>query len=88
MPLGPVRTIAEVAAWEQARSRGFFAEVEHPEAGRLEYPTAPYLFSETPWREERPAPLLGQHNDEIYCERLGYSRRDLARLSAAADGNL
>jgi crotonobetainyl-CoA:carnitine CoA-transferase CaiB-like acyl-CoA transferase len=83
VPLGPVRTVAEVMAWEQARARGFFAEVEHAEAGRLEYPTAPYLFSETPWRAERPAPLLAQHNDEVYCSRLGYSRRDLARLCAA-----
>jgi CoA:oxalate CoA-transferase len=82
-PVGPVRTVAEVMAWEQARRRGFFAEIEHPEAGRLEYPTAAYRASETPWRAERPAPLLGQHNDEVYCRRLGHPRRDLARLSAA-----
>jgi CoA:oxalate CoA-transferase len=83
VPLGPVRTVAEVMAWEQARERGFFAEIEHPEAGRLEYPTTSCRFSETPWQAERPAPLLGQHNDDIYCGRLGYSRRDLARLAAA-----
>jgi crotonobetainyl-CoA:carnitine CoA-transferase CaiB-like acyl-CoA transferase len=83
VPVGPVRSVAEVMAWEQARQRGFFAGIEHPEAGRLEYPTAAYQFSETPWRVERPAPLLGEHNDEIYCGRLGYSRRDLVRLSAA-----
>jgi CoA:oxalate CoA-transferase len=83
VPAGPVRTVADVMAWEQARHRGFVTEIEHPEAGRLEYPTAAYLFSETPWRAERPAPLRGEHNDEIYCGRLGYSRRDLVRLSAA-----
>jgi CoA:oxalate CoA-transferase len=83
VPVGPVRTAADVMAWEQARQRGFFADIEHPEAGRLEYLTAAYQFSETPWRAERPAPLLGEHNDEIYCGRLGYSRRDLVRLSAA-----
>jgi crotonobetainyl-CoA:carnitine CoA-transferase CaiB-like acyl-CoA transferase len=83
VPAGPVRTVADVMGWEQARQRGFFAEIEHPEAGRLEYPTAGYLFSETPWRAERPAPLLGQHNDEVYCGRLGCSRSDLVRLSAA-----
>jgi crotonobetainyl-CoA:carnitine CoA-transferase CaiB-like acyl-CoA transferase len=83
VPVGPVRTVAEVMAWEQVRQRGFFAGIEHPEAGRLEYPTAAYQFSQTPWRGERPAPLLGEHNAEIYCGRLGYSRRDLVRLSAA-----
>jgi crotonobetainyl-CoA:carnitine CoA-transferase CaiB-like acyl-CoA transferase len=83
VPVGPVRTVAEVMAWPQARQRGFFAEIEHPEAGRLEYPTVAYRFSKTPWRAERPAPPLGQHNEEVYCGRLGYSRRDLVRLAAA-----
>ena len=83
VPLGPVRSIAEVIAWPQARQRGFIAEIEHPEAGRLEYPTAAYRFSKTPWRAERPAPLLGQHNEEVFCGWLGHSRCDLARLFAA-----
>ena len=84
VPAGPVRTVAEVANWEQARQRGFFAELDHPQAGRLEYPTAAYRMSETPWRGERPAPLLGEHNEQIYCRRLGYSREELAGM--AADG--
>jgi len=81
-PAGPVRNVAEVRAWEQAKARGFFAEIEHPEAGAQVYPTAPYRFSKTPWAGS-PAPLLGQHNQEVYCGRLGYSREDLARLAAA-----
>jgi len=35
---------------------------------------------------ERPAeraPLLGEHNEALYCEEMGLSRRDLARLRAA-----
>jgi CoA:oxalate CoA-transferase len=83
VPIGPVRTAAEVAEWPQARERGFFAELEHPIAGQLEYPTAGYKLSETPWQGQRPAPLLGQHNEEIYCGRLGYSREDLAKMAAA-----
>jgi crotonobetainyl-CoA:carnitine CoA-transferase CaiB-like acyl-CoA transferase len=81
-PAGPVRNVAEVRAWEQAKARGFFAEIEHPEAGAQVYPTAPYRFSKTPWAGSS-APLLGQHNQEVYCGRLGYSREDLARLAAA-----
>ncbi len=82
-PVGPVRTVAEVMAWPQARQRGFFAEIEHPEVGRLEYPTAAYRFSETPWRAERPAPLLGEHNESVFCGKLGHARADLVRLRAA-----
>jgi crotonobetainyl-CoA:carnitine CoA-transferase CaiB-like acyl-CoA transferase len=81
-PIGPVRNVAEVQAWKQARQRGFFQEVEHPEAGTYEYAGSACQFSESPWALG-PAPLLGQHNEEIYCERLGYERPELARLAAA-----
>ena len=80
-PAGPVRDVAEVRAWEQARAREFFALIEHPEAGTQVYPTAPYRFSKTPW-VGRAAPLLGEHNREVYCEGLGHSPQELARLAA------
>jgi len=78
-PSSPIRNVAEVRDWEQARARGFFVELDHPEAGVQVYPTAAYKFSETPWAGTR-APLLGEHNREIYCDRLGYSQQDLERL--------
>ena len=46
----------------QPRSRGFFREIDHPRAGRLQHPTTPYRFSKTPWVGTR-APLLGEHDD-------------------------
>ncbi len=82
-PIGPVNTIEEVVDSEQLASRGFFVEVEHPEMGKTRYPSAPYKFSLTPWRVERPAPLLGQHNEEVYCGRLGYTRRELVKMREA-----
>jgi CoA:oxalate CoA-transferase len=80
VPLSPVRSTEDVFNWQQSQERGFFQEVEHPVAGKFFYPTVSYKLSQTPWRAERPAPLLGQHNEEIYCGRLGYSALDLARL--------
>jgi crotonobetainyl-CoA:carnitine CoA-transferase CaiB-like acyl-CoA transferase len=80
-PAGPVRNVAEVRAWEQARAREFFVEIEHPEAGTQVYPTAPYRFSKTAW-VGFAAPLLGQHNRDVFCDGLGYSPQDLARLAA------
>jgi CoA:oxalate CoA-transferase len=59
--------------------RDFFVELDHPEAGKLTYPGLPFKLSETPGRVQR-APLLGEHNVEIYCDRLGYTREDLVRL--------
>jgi len=65
---------------EQLKVRGFFAEVTHPFLGSLKMPTAASRFSESPWRFERPAPLLGQSNEEIFGERLGYKKEELEIL--------
>ena len=67
----------------QYRHRGYFAEVEHPVAGAAAYPGAPFGMSRTPWSVRRPAPTLGQHNEEVYVGELGLSRRELDRLRAA-----
>ena len=64
---------------EQLQQRGFFVEVEHPVAGRLTYPGAPYKMSRTPWRAGR-APLLGEHNEKIFCGLLGLSHHELNLL--------
>ena len=44
----------------------------------LTYPGAPYDFADTPWQIRRRAPLLGEHNEEIYLSELGLSRRELS----------
>lgn len=79
----PVATAEDLANSPQLQERGFFAEIDHPTAGKLTYPSAAYQFSETPWAGVRPAPLLGQHNEAIYCDRLGYTKGDLADLRRA-----
>lgn len=76
-----VPTVAELLELEQHRVREYFATADHPAAGTLTYPGPPFRLSETGWHLE-PAPLLGQHNSEVYCDRLGYSMDDLARLRA------
>ncbi len=83
VPLAPVRTVKEVANDVQLAYRNYFAEIDHPVAGRLKYPGAPYKLSATPWEVKRPAPLLGEHNDEVYGQILGYSRKDIAGLKQA-----
>ncbi|MDY6907311.1 MAG: CoA transferase [Chloroflexota bacterium] len=74
-----VQTPDEVVNCPHLADRGFFAEVDHPEVGPLRYPGLPFKLSETPWRLG-PAPLLGEHNAEIYGGRLGYTSDDLVRL--------
>jgi crotonobetainyl-CoA:carnitine CoA-transferase CaiB-like acyl-CoA transferase len=79
-PVGKINSPQDVVNSPQLRWRGFFVEIEHPETGKIEYPSAPYKLSKTPWAANRPAPLLGQHNEEIYCRLLGYARQDLATM--------
>lgn len=82
VPCSPVRTPLDVVSDEQLASRQFFVEIDHPVAGKLKYPGAPYKFSQTPWCAQSPAPLLGQHNREVYGK-LGYGDRDLLKLEQA-----
>ena len=81
--LSPFLTPSEILESQLLKSRGFFTEIEHPKTGKLTYITAPYHFSKTPWRCERPAPMLGQHNEEVYCQRLGITEQELSKLADA-----
>ncbi len=76
----PILTIDETARDPQLTARSFFQEITHPAAGSWLFPGAPFKMSETPWTVSRPAPQLGEHNEEIYREFLGYSVQDLVRL--------
>jgi len=80
--LSPFLTPREILQSELLKSRGFFAEIEHPELGKVTCITAPYHLAKTPWWCERAAPLLGEHNEEIYCRRSGYTEQELATLAA------
>jgi crotonobetainyl-CoA:carnitine CoA-transferase CaiB-like acyl-CoA transferase len=79
LPSGALNTIADVLQSPQFRERGFWETVTHPRAGALTHPGAP-LHLEDGWKIRRPAPLLGQHNHEVYGGMLGYSRQDLTNL--------
>ncbi|GAA5003843.1 CaiB/BaiF CoA transferase family protein [Streptomyces hyderabadensis] len=67
----------------QLAARDYLVEYEHPAAGRLTHPGRPYKFSNVSWQGERPAPLLGQHNDEVFGRHLGCSQDDLAKFREA-----
>ena len=65
-----------------ALMRGFFVEVAHPELGKsFIYPGPAAIYSRSPWRISRRAPLIGEHNIEIFCDELGVSRAELAVLA-------
>ncbi|MDP2954437.1 MAG: CoA transferase [Chloroflexota bacterium] len=80
VPSFPHYTTDELLNWQQLTARGFWVEIDHPETGKVIYPGPFCRFSETPMQVRSPAPFLGQHNEEVFCGRLGLPREDLARL--------
>lgn len=64
--------------------RGFWKTVEHPELGRsFVYPGEAAIYSGSPWRISRRAPLLGEHNVEVLCGEIGLTRGELCALAEA-----
>lgn len=83
IPLVPSNDIQEVVNSPQLQAREFFVEIDHPKVGSLTYPGAPFKLSETPWKIDRSAPLLGEHNEEVYGKLLGYSTEDQRKMKQA-----
>lgn len=80
IPFHAVQTTEDLVKNEQLSARGYFTEADHPEAGKIKYPGAPFQMSASPWALRKTAPKLGQHNAEILCGRLGFSKIDLVDL--------
>ena len=68
IPIGPVNSARDVMESKQYQSRKYFVEVDHPVAGKHQYPGWPYKMTAIAANVSRPAPLLGQHNEEILKE--------------------
>jgi formyl-CoA transferase len=74
----------EILDDQHLRDRSFFTEMSHPELDRsFIYPGPAALYSQSPWRISRRAPLIGEHNAELFCGELGLSRAELAVLAEA-----
>jgi len=78
--LFPASTPKDLLGDPQLEARDYWREVEHPELkGTIIYPGALYKATEISWRTRR-APLIGEHNDEIYEKELGLPRKTLIIL--------
>jgi crotonobetainyl-CoA:carnitine CoA-transferase CaiB-like acyl-CoA transferase len=83
IPMGAINTLDQVVAHPQVRARGAMVECTHPVAGTIETVAPPVRLSETPGSIRRPAPLLGEHTDQVLRERLGMTDDEIARLRTA-----
>ncbi len=82
-PWAPVSSPKDVFNSPQLRARNFFASVDHPEASTsFAYPAPPGKFNGLSWNIRGRAPLIGEHNAQIYHEELGLLPEELAKLSS------
>ena len=81
MTLYPVQTVADITEDPQLQARDFWGGLEHPELGReLLYPKVPSILSEKFEMKKRRAPLLGEHNEEVYLGELGIGKEEMRTL--------
>lgn len=82
VPCGPINDMAAVLSDPHLQFRKLFLDLVHPIAGKLTIPGAPFKLSETPVQIDTPAPVLGQHTEEIMEKWLGAAPADIAALRA------
>ncbi len=80
-PAGPINTIEQLVKDPHiADAREMFVEVDHPKAGKMKITGAHIKLSDTKPSIRTPAPLLGQHSEEVYSTLLGYSKEHISSL--------
>ena len=77
---GFLMTPEDMVASPHLQAREFFQEIEHPSTGPVDYPGAPFRLSDSQWAPSR-APMLGEHNHEVFARQLGLSEQELTRLA-------
>jgi crotonobetainyl-CoA:carnitine CoA-transferase CaiB-like acyl-CoA transferase len=78
---GAIMTVEASMNSAHYRMRNYFIDIEHPVAGTFAYPGAQFIMSRTPRQHPEPAPMLGQHNEDVLVRELGYTAEQLARLA-------
>ncbi|AUO22332.1 MULTISPECIES: CaiB/BaiF CoA-transferase family protein [Pseudomonas] len=82
VPVGAINNIAQSLEEPQVIARGLMVKIPHPRNPQFEMVGSPIKMSGTPVEYVRPAPMLGQHTDEVLGERLGLSAEQLGQLKA------
>lgn len=77
---GPVYSVDEVTRDPQEVGRDFFHEVDLPGIGAVKMPSAPWKLSPGEWGLRLPPPRLGEHNEAVFCGRLGLPKEHLSKL--------
>jgi len=86
VPAVAVLSAVDVTHDPQIEALGYMVDVDHPEVGVRRVPGHPNRYSAMPDLTYRPTPLLGEHNEEVFCGLLGLSSQQFNEL--VADGTI
>ncbi|MGB9379614.1 CaiB/BaiF CoA transferase family protein [Candidatus Binatus sp.] len=78
--VAPVNSAPAVMADPQIQSREYFVAIERAVVGTHLYPGAVARIPDTPLRADAPAPLLGEHNRQVFAELLGMTNDQITEL--------
>ncbi len=81
VPCGAVLNTVELLGDPHLRQRRMIVDIEHPARGTISIPGCPVQLEDSPVEVES-APLLGQHNAEVYGQMLGLTQQQLEDLKA------
>jgi crotonobetainyl-CoA:carnitine CoA-transferase CaiB-like acyl-CoA transferase len=79
VPAAPINNLKEVVEDPHVKQRQMIVSLNHPQAGTIRSPNHPIKYSASNLEMRYPAPLLGQHNDEVLQE-FGYSKDQIIEL--------
>jgi crotonobetainyl-CoA:carnitine CoA-transferase CaiB-like acyl-CoA transferase len=79
-----VCTTEDELACPQLDERNYWVDTDHPELGdTIRYPGPWIKLSHHGWKMRYRAPLIGEHNEDIYCGEMGLSKKELTMLCSA-----
>ena len=83
IPVGAINDLAQVVEHPQVKARGAFVESVHPRAGKVRITGVPLRLSDTPGEVRSPAPVLGEHTEQVLRDLLNLSAAEIAALREA-----
>ena len=81
IPAGPIYNVKQIVEDEHiAKAREMFIDIEHPRIGNMTVNGNPVKLMDMKPRINRPAPVLGQDNHDVFVGKLGYSEEEYERM--------
>jgi CoA:oxalate CoA-transferase len=80
LPHSPANNIKEICEDPHIAYRKMLVEVDQPRVGKMKIVGSPIRLSETPGEVYAPAPLLGEHSEQVLQDILGYTKAEIELL--------